>query len=1527
MERTKVHDTAGRPTRQALAAIAGHRRGRRNDTPTRDDAPSSPRRRPGFLWLAAVLALVLTACGGGAPPAGPGSPANALTYVGELDGSDALIAVLVSDGWVSVYTCGGDGTWQTHTGWFYGRPQGDAFDLAHDDLRVRGEFDGSLTRGTLRLADGREIGFEAELADANSAAGLYYRQVYGDRTGLIVTNDLRATGVRYRYDSGVAAPVTLQSTLTRSPTTSLQVRAMDESITLTRLDRTVQPPPPTPAPARGVLLEGDPDAPVRSAIIDLSVPIPARPEEVSVERRPGGEARILRTELQLLVRVDANVGEVNAMLERHGGLIVDMLARSPYLVVRFPDPGDLGGLTLLVERLEDEPVVAAVTRSVLIEEPVLEPEPRPGAAPQDTVGHGASAFEPNAGSGVAPLAIPGHLDPSDEQEMQRVDHHLAVRGHAAWHLREVVTNTRPTLVIADTFGAGFPNDGYAVTVNPTEYTTGNARRHGYHVLGIITGDSDPPSSVPEGRREVTGMMPAPLSVRAVDWMRPAMGTWPRVANELLRLMTETVGDNPAARIVVNTSLHSRSLSEEEFQEMQESWVVQLRTALAPPIFFDYGDLIGTPGSGLESHVIHFSAAGNVTFTTDDAGVVTFERWDAAVNSFVNAAALTDQIATQGLIEAFGLELLPIGYAVPRLQNTVVVENRVRTRHVAGDPMRPRAGCLSNMSITGGTLSAIGTTVWSFGRCTSPDGSCALNDHLGASFASGTSMATPQAAGLAAYLWSLRPDLSVVQLIDLISNTAVDDRETALAPGATVCNAEAPAPVIDAYAAVLQATMTTGRRALLDVDGDGTFGTADLVAFLDAYTGPGGGALGYGRFDLNGDGRTGSGWPGERFDLDGDGAYGWVTTVVPGANLAIQEGQVSDFNVLCYYAYTSLYTGDTALRDAELAPHCIWPSFELSVTPGHVAGPGDTVRVLASGFVGGNPPVSWSAPPGGGQQVLQNTREFVWSTEQAGIYLIEACIEQGAACRQVEVQVRPMIEISPGTVHVMANGSTGVSAEVKGLPGGVTWSASAGDITGNADYATYTAPDAAGLYRIHATSIADPSVSASVAVSVSEPAMLPYASLATVRLQPGGERYPDALRISVDARWGDSWFESSRPPFVTTETSWDALWVFAKYRLGVDGPWQHVRLSRASEQLDQPAGVHVHLGAYDDDAMHGPGAFVARASREDDDGVVAVQQIEFLWAVEGQDLPPIADVSLVLIALEMAYVPAGVFVAGGVGEERSAFRAERIDEGRVPDGFSALPTWPNGYDAFYAMKYPLTQRQYATFLRSLRDDALDTRFVGPADPRLAIAELAGGFGSKLPFVPMHHIGWDDALAYAAWAGLRPLSELEYEKAARGPQGAVADEYAWGSTHIVHVAGFVAEGLLDERAKDPDGNATFAALTQGPIRAGASALPTDDRAGAGAGYYGLLDLSGNTGERVVRLLPSGNAFDGRHGDGRLEADGHANVPGWPSLDDRATIVRGGGWRSEPEALRLADRGGDDDGARHDDVGWRGGRTAAD
>lgn len=105
------------------------------------------------------------------------------------------------------------------------------------------------------------------------------------------------------------------------------------------------------------------------------------------------------------------------------------------------------------------------------------------------------------------------------------------------------------------------------------------------------------------------------------------------------------------------------------------------------------------------------------------------------------------------------------------------------------------------------------------------------------------------------------------------------------------------------------------------------------------------------------------------------------------------------------------------------------------------------------------------------------------------------------------------------------------------------------------------------------------------------------------------------------------------------------------------------------------------------------------------------------------------------------------------------------------------------------------------------------------------------------------------AYLDWAGLRPMSAMEYEKACRGPLPVVANEYAWGSNSIT--SQFIGP---DIDVLGP--NESYSWTLNGPfvysnvVRCGAFAKPTGStRLNSGGSYYGVMEMSGNAYEIVV------------------------------------------------------------------------------
>jgi hypothetical protein len=198
---------------------------------------------------------------------------------------------------------------------------------------------------------------------------------------------------------------------------------------------------------------------------------------------------------------------------------------------------------------------------------------------------------------------------------------------------------------------------------------------------------------------------------------------------------------------------------------------------------------------------------------------------------------------------------------------------------------------------------------------------------------GTSFASPQVTGLASYLWLLSDDLRNAP-VTMTKQAILENARTV--PQTNFDDAK----VLDAYAAALsldQAVLPTKatapvRLAIVDVNNNGEFNENDLQMFVTNYVVNGvpvePASRDYGRFDLNGDGFTGGSGT-ERFDLDrlGSEQFGFtlydlsVTQSVEGLPITYSENAASDLDVLCYCAYSGLYTGDTNTRSALIGDLC------------------------------------------------------------------------------------------------------------------------------------------------------------------------------------------------------------------------------------------------------------------------------------------------------------------------------------------------------------------------------------------------------------------------------------------------------------------------------------------------------------------------------------------------------------------------------------------------------------------------------
>ncbi len=180
-----------------------------------------------------------------------------------------------------------------------------------------------------------------------------------------------------------------------------------------------------------------------------------------------------------------------------------------------------------------------------------------------------------------------------------------------------------------------------------------------------------------------------------------------------------------------------------------------------------------------------------------------------------------------------------------------------------------------------------------------------------------------------------------------------------------------------------------------------------------------------------------------------------------------------------------------------------------------------------------------------------------------------------------------------------------------------------------------------------------------------------------------------------------------------------------------------------------------------------------------------------------------------------------------------------------------------------------------------------------------------------WIPANSLSWSDGAAYAAWAGLRPFTELEYEKAARGPSNVdqgIPNEFSWGSSEITQVRRMRNGGQnLEESIDRGNGLCNFGGIIKGPIReAGCIPSSTTERLQKGASYWGIMSLSGNVDKPVVTIgNKKGREFKGSHGTGVLSTDGNATNKDWPGyvIDAGEVFVadgsgfRGGDWNGTP------------------------------
>ena len=478
----------------------------------------------------------------------------------------------------------------------------------------------------------------------------------------------------------------------------------------------------------------------------------------------------------------------------------------------------------------------------------------------------------------------------------------------------------------------------------------------------------------------------------------------------------------------------------------------------------------------------------------------------------------------------------------------------------------------------------------------------------------------------------------------------------------------------------------------------------------------------------------------------------------------------------------------------------------------------------------------------------------------------------------------------------------------------------------------------------------------------------YANNLSVTNVTLGTRDPNAKTVVVtfNVSWQNSW---------RNKINFDAAWLTVRLNNAQVSPTHEVLCQITAAGLN-PAGTSTGNGSnlqiyVPQDAT---GAFLQPANTGFV-GNINTQNVQLTVNYQGCGFSNSDQIYASVFGLEMVFIPQGSFYAGDYNTSVASFNSGSSDtapwninsENPIPvtnatsggyqyvsggnagefatgASFTVPAAFPKGYNAFYAMKYGINEGQWVQFINSLpaaarlNHDLADTNHKNSQNVIYRNTISCAGTpllcSTQRPSRALSYLSWMDLAAFLAWDALRPMTELEFEKLARGPLLPNAGEYIWGNqtiTAATTISGTTEDGTetitATTNANANYGNTTFSGgdaaqgvgYNQGPLRGGIFAGSSSTRTSAGASYYGVMDLGGNLKEHVVTIGNStGLLFIGSEGTGVLNSttgyEGNATNTDWPGIDtqpqngiDGATGsgFRGGSWADTANYLRTSDR----------------------
>jgi len=446
-------------------------------------------------------------------------------------------------------------------------------------------------------------------------------------------------------------------------------------------------------------------------------------------------------------------------------------------------------------------------------------------------------------------------------------------------------------------------------------------------------------------------------------------------------------------------------------------------------------------------------------------------------------------------------------------------------------------------------------------------------------------------------------------------------------------------------------------------------------------------------------------------------------------------------------------------------------------------------------------------------------------------------------------------------------------------------------------------------------------------------------------------------VNFSIKWDNSWRGGPA-------NNWDAVWVFIKYK-GSQGWYEH--LDMTGDNIVAPSGLTVTV------PTDKKGCFIYRT----DNGFGNVATATVSLGI----VPKPGSFDVKVFGLEMVYIPQGSFYLGHSGGNSDNFgeantggttpfnitssfpptigtATGNLYDSRVAGSAAFNSSWPTGFNAFYMMKYELSQAGYRDFLNacpgftyssfSERSDLTSANYnvvgtrlfpagyrnslvVGAAasnaiDPIKANANANTTYNEATDgeWVAANFLYWSDAAAFLDWAALRPMTEFEYEKACNGPNALGYPQFASGT--YIQVPNISAAGILNAFTSGEtithanlnnnyiNTNEFWGALTNGnnigqPLRSGFAADALSTRTSSGGSYYGIMELTGNLWEPVVTAANvAGRSFNGNLGDGSISGlNARANEATWPGTQNVITTANAAGEVLKLNTAGISKKGG--------------------